>query len=94
MPLKGPRGAISHFCMSRALQSLSSTRPKMASEAASGRRGVPSSLPVPITHACTHPRNAHQGSEDSAQTMQQEHVSRMAVQAAATSPNRDVSDKP
>eukprot|EP00882_Tetradesmus_deserticola_P021874 GHRQ01023694.1.p1 GENE.GHRQ01023694.1~~GHRQ01023694.1.p1 ORF type:complete len:112 (+),score=13.64 GHRQ01023694.1:48-383(+) len=50
-PLNGPSGAISHFWISRALQSLSSTRPKMALDASSAVMELPSSLPVPITQA-------------------------------------------
>jgi len=52
LPLKGPRGAISHFWMSLALQSFISTRPNMADEASSADTALPSSFPVPITQAC------------------------------------------
>ena len=45
--LNGPKGAISHFCMSRALQSLRRTKPKMWSPALSTLVDVPISFPGP-----------------------------------------------
>ena len=45
--LNGPNGAISHFCTSRALQSLRRTRPNMWSSAFSTLVDVPISFPGP-----------------------------------------------
>ena len=45
--LNGPRGAISHFCMSRALQSFRRTRPKMLSSPSSTLVDAPISFPSP-----------------------------------------------
>ena len=46
--LKGPKGAISHFCMSRALQSFKRTSPNMWSLALLTSVDVPISFPGPI----------------------------------------------
>lgn len=43
----GPSGTYSQLCTSRALQSLSSTAPKMRSRAAAGERRVPSGVAGP-----------------------------------------------
>ena len=49
LPRNGPSGTYSKRWMSRALQSLTSTNPKMCSRAALVSIEVPSTLPVPVT---------------------------------------------
>jgi hypothetical protein len=50
--LKGPSGTYSHFCMSRALQSFSSTSPNTWSAADSMGTGSPMGLPGPMKAPC------------------------------------------
>lgn len=52
LPLKGPSGTYSHFWMSRALQSFTSTYPKMWSAAEVAGMGCPSALPGPMKQPC------------------------------------------
>lgn len=51
--LNGPNGWYSHFWMSRALQSFSSTMPNTCCSASAALIGSPSVLPRPITYPCT-----------------------------------------
>ena len=48
LPRNGPSGSYSQRWMSRALQSLTSTKPKMRSRASAIGTAVPSGLPGPV----------------------------------------------
>ena len=51
LPKNGPKGTYSHFWISRALQSLKSTIPKMYSSASSALMRWPNGLPSPVMKA-------------------------------------------